>query len=54
MSTSKKPTIWFVSFVSFVSFALRDTGLILYRLYLYPLGEIHAIQARQITGETLP
>ena len=34
----------------FVSFALRDTGLILYRLYLYPLGEIQVIQARQATG----
>lgn len=33
----------------FVSFALRDTGLILYRLYLYPLGEIHATQGHECT-----
>lgn len=50
MSASNNPLSGLYRLYRFVSFGLRDTGLILYRLYLYPLGEIHAIQARQSTG----
>ena len=53
MSASKCPTLALYRLYRlyrFVSFALRDTGLKLYRLYLYPLGEIHAIQAPPMTG----
>lgn len=50
MSASKYAALVLYRLYRFVSFALRDTGLKLYRLYLYPLGEIHAIQARPMTG----